>query len=151
MMRRKRQRWLMSCGIVQKCMPWGPGCLAIRNDGGVCWAQTRGWLYTCDWHVQSKQHRKSEKRTRTSIRGGGTVGPTNRVSFSDVPVEVFADASKTACTLAVAVLDSLQTTCIKINWQSKWLGYFSKSTWGTGSACWLRLLSGSCMCKTATH
>ncbi len=56
------------------------------------------------------------------IRSGGcTVGPTMRVELRKIPVEVVADASKTARTLVV-VLDSLCTA-----WIGTWAWDFSRS------------------------
>ena len=47
----------------------------------------------------------------TSRRGGCTVGPTIRVSLSEWPLAVLAEASKTARNFVV-VLDCFYTTCI---------------------------------------
>ena len=39
--------------------------------------------------------------SKTSMRGGCTVGPTRSVSFNETPEADFAEASKTALTLVV--------------------------------------------------
>lgn len=46
------------------------------------------------------------------------MGPTIRVSFSEIPEEDLAEASKTALTLVV-LLDSFLTTCI-----GRYIGWF---------------------------
>ena len=49
--------------------------------------------------------------SKTSISFGCTVGPTSKVSLSEIFVDNFAEASKTALTFVVE-LEALYTACI---------------------------------------